>query len=188
MAHFFNNFPSVEYDMGRVNVPLTIQNPLVRFKLQDILKGRSALYYEHIVEEDQSAQFIANRYYGDVTLDWVIFLVNDIFDYEYEWPMNYQKFTAYVKSKYGSIESALNTTHHYEWIYQPREVLFDGTIIPEDVIIVDKTTFDSLGLNERREVSNYVYEENENEKKRNVKILQRQFLDQFLEEAESIFE
>ena len=92
MAHFFNNFPSVEYDMGRVNVPLTIQNPLLRFKLQDILKGRSALYYEHIVEEDQSAQFIANRYYGDVTLDWVIFLVNDIFDYEYEWPMNYQKF------------------------------------------------------------------------------------------------
>lgn len=188
MAHFFTNFPSVQYDMGRVNITLTVQNPLVRFKLLDILKNKSAIYYEHVVEDGQSAQYIANRYYGDVTLDWVIFLVNDIYDVEYEWPMEYQAFTSFVKSKYGSIESALNTTHHYEWIYQPQEVLFDGTIIPEDVIKVDATTFASLGINEKREVSNYTYEENENERKRNIKILQREFLDQLLSEAESIFE
>jgi hypothetical protein len=188
MAHFFNNFPLVQYDIEKTNRFNTVQNPLLRFKLLDILQNRSALYYEHIVEEGQSAQFIANRYYQDVTLDWVIYLVNDIQDPIYGWPLDYQVFTEFVKSKYGSIESALNTVHHYEWIYQDQQVLFDGTLIPEDTINVDATTYASLGANEKREVSNYTYEERENEKKRQIKILQREYLDQFLAEAESIFE
>ena len=188
MVHFFNNFPSVEYDMGRTGVVQNIQNPLVRFKLLDILKNKSALYYKHIVEEGQSAQFIADNYYEDVTLDWVIYLVNDIYDTLYDWPMDYQVFTEFVKSKYGSIETALNTVHQYEYIIQEQTVLFDETIVPEEVLVVDKTTYDGLGINEKREVSKYTYEERLNDAKRSIKILQRELLDQFLAEAESVLE
>ena len=188
MPFFFANHPSVSYDVQKNGVPNIVQNPLVRFKLQQVLENRSALYYTHNLQEGQSLQFIAKRYYNDVTLDWIIYIINDIIDPYYDLPLDYQQFTAFVKSKYNSVESALNTVHHYEQIIQTQSILFDGTIVPEKSIIVDETTYNGLATTERREVSNYTYEERQNEKKRDIKILHNDFIPNFLNEAESIFE
>ena len=78
MPFFFANHPSVSYDVQKNGVPNIVQNPLVRFKLQQVLENRSALYYTHNLQEGQSLQFIAKRYYNDVTLDWIIYIINDI--------------------------------------------------------------------------------------------------------------
>ena len=56
------------------------------------------------------------------------------------------------------------------------------------MLVVDKTTYDGLGINEKREVSKYTYEERLNDAKRSIKILQRELIDQFLAEAESVLE
>jgi len=188
MTFFFKNHPQVSYDIQGNGVPRTVQNPLVRFKLLDVLKNRTALYYTHDIQEGQSLEFIANRYYGDSTLDWVIYIVNDIIDPQYDLPLDYQQFVAFVRSKYNSVESSLNTIHHYEHIYQTQSVLFDGTIVPEKTINVDLTTYNGLVATDRREVSNYVYEEELNESKRSIKVLHVDYLVDFLAEAESIFE
>ena len=102
--------------------------------------------------------------------------------------MDYIVFTSFVRSKYGSVETALNTVHQYEHIIQEQTVLFDGAVVPEEFLVVDKTTFDGLGINEKREVSKYTYEERLNDNKRSIKILQRRFLQNILDEVESIFE
>ena len=188
MTFFFKNHPLVSYDIRGNGVPRTIQNPLVRFKLLDVLKNRTALYYTHDIEEGQTLEFIADRYYGDSTLDWVIYIVNDIIDPQYDLPLDYQQFIAFVRSKYSSVESALNTIHHYEHIYQTQSVLFDGTNVPEKTINVDLTTYNGLVATDRREVSNYTYEEELNESKRSIKVLHVDYLVDFLSEAESIFE
>lgn len=188
MAFFFSNHPRVSYDISKNNNFVKATNPLVRFKIQDIIKNTTAIYFKHTVEEGQSIQFIAQRYYGDSNLDWVIMITNDIYDILYDWPMDYQVFTEFVKSKYGSVETALKTVHQYEHIIQEQTVLSDETIIPEEFLVVDKTTYDGLGINEKREISKFGYEERENEKKRSIKILQRRFLQNILDEAESIFE
>mgnify|MGYP003632662575 CR=1 FL=1 len=188
MTFFFKNHPLVSYDIRGNGVPRTIQNPLVRFKLLDVLKNRTALYYTHDIQEGQSLEFIADRYYGDSTLDWVIYIVNDIIDPQYDLPLDYQQFNAFVKGKYGKVETAINTIHHYEHIYQKQSVLFDGTIVPEKVIIIDATSYASLPVTDRREVSSFTYEEKLNDSKRTIKILGTDYLGQFLSEAESIFE
>jgi len=188
MAHFFENHPQINYDLLKNNKPRTIQNPLVRYKIKDTWKDRSAVYYKHIIEENQSAQFIAHRYYQDVTLDWIIYVVNDILDPLYDWPLDYQPFLNFIKAKYDSVESALNTTHHYEWIYQAKQVLYDNTIVPEKKIIVDATTYAGLPVDSKREVSNYTYEQELNDAKRNIRILRSEYIDLFISEAESIFE
>jgi hypothetical protein len=167
---------------------MSIQNPLVRFKLREIIKNKSILYYTHDIKEGQTCEYIANRYYGDSTLDWVIYIVNDIIDPQYDLPLGYQDFINYVKSKYNSIESALSTTHHYEQIIQSQSVLFDGTIIPEKYITVDLTTYNGLPINEKRDISNFTYEERLNESKRTIKILHKDFLINFINESERIFE
>lgn len=185
---FFNNYPKINYDLLKNNRPSAIQNPLVRFKLKDILKSKTALYYTHDVQDGQSAQFIAHRYYGDDTLDWVIYVTNDIIDPQYGWPLNYQDFINFLKAKYGSVATAQSTNHHYEQIIQTQSVLYDGTIIPEKSIEVDYDTYVTLTNSERRSIDCYTYEEKQNEKKRTIKILHKNYLTQFLNEAESIFQ
>jgi hypothetical protein len=188
MPFFFNKHPSISYDLLKNSRPKTIQNPLVRYRLQEVLKNKAALYYTHDLKEGQSVQYIAQRYYGDSTLDWVIYVVNNIIDPQYDLPLGYQDFINYVKGKYGSVESALNGVHHYEQILQSQSVRFDGTILPEKYITIDATTYAGLSATEKREVSNFTYEERLNESKRTIKILHKDYLTQFLAEAESIFE
>ncbi len=65
MTFFFKNHPSVSYDVQKNGISHTVQNPLVRFKIQELLKSRSALYYTHDIEEAQTVQFIADKYYDD---------------------------------------------------------------------------------------------------------------------------
>ena len=188
MPFFFENHPRISYDVLKNGVPQRAQNPLARYKIQEVLKTRSALYHTHNIEEGQSLQFIAHRYYNDITLDWVLCVINDIIDPQFDLPLDYQEFLSFVRAKYGSTESALTTVHHYEQILQAQTVLFDGTIVPEKAIIIDATTYGTLDVANRREVSNYTYEERLNDAKREIKILDRDFLEQFLAEAESIFE
>ncbi len=188
MAFFFKKFPKIQYDLERDGFDKTIHNPLVRFKLKDILKSRTALYYTHSLNEGETAQFIAEKYYDDSTLDWVIYIVNDIIDPQYDMPLDYNNFVNYVKGKYGSVETAMSTVHHYEQIIQTQSVLYDGTIIPEKVIEVDATTYAGLAADEKREIDCYEYENRLNNDKKTIKILHLNYLQNFLEEAESIFE
>ena len=188
MAHYFDNHPLIDFDLLKDNKPRTIKNPLVRYKLRDVWKERSAIYYTHTVEEGQSAQFIADRFYGDVTLDWVIYKVNEIIDPLFEWPLDYNPFINFIKSKYGSVASAQGTLHHYEWKYQDKQVLFDGTIVPQKYFEVDAETYAGLPVDQKREVSNYTYEEEKNDDRRIIKVLDSVYLNTFLDQAESIFE
>lgn len=188
MPHFFENFPTIDYDLQRNGTIRTIQNPLVRFKLLEALKNNTVLYYTHDIREGQTVQYIANRYYGDSTLDWVLFITNDILDPVYDLPLDYQDFVNFVVNKYGSIESAMNTVHHYEWIYQSSSKLSDGTIIKEKKLEVDSTTYAGLSVSEKREVSNYDYEVDLNDSKRTIKVIHKDYITKLLNETKSIFD
>lgn len=188
MAFFFNKHPLIRYDLENTGIPKVIRNPLVRFKLREIWKDKTALYYTHDIQDGQSAQYIADRYYNDITLDWTIYIINDIIDPQYDWPLEQNDFTNFVRAKYGSIEAALGETHHYEWIYQKENKLYDGTNIPEKKIIVDAATYAGLPIDDKREVDNYTYEDELNNSKRTIKIMTNEYLPQFLAEAEGIFE
>ena len=97
MSYYFKNHPQIEYDLLKNKQPRTIQNILSRYKLLDILKTKTAIYHTHDIEEGQNVQLIADKYYGDITLDWVIYLTNDILDPLYDWPLGYYNFLNYIK-------------------------------------------------------------------------------------------
>ena len=116
MSFFFRYHPTTEYTLkGKT---FTFQNMFLRYRLLKVLENRSMLYYEHELVEGQSLQYIAERYYEDSSLDWVILITNNIVDPQFDLPLEYQDFINYVKGKYGSVESAMGTTHHYEQIIQ----------------------------------------------------------------------
>ena len=192
MSFYFKHFPFVEYDIFGDNNLQLVQNPLIRFKIKDTLdKFYWAGFLEYVVQGEETASEIAYRIYGDETLDWVIYITNGIIDIKYDWPLGYNQFNNYIAAKYGSVENASNTQvtdniHHYEWIIQQRQTLFDGTFLPEKVLVVDETKYLSLIDNERRIVRNHEYELKLNEEKRNIKILKEEYLQQFLSEIKSV--
>ena len=190
MSFYFRDFPSVNYQIEDYNINEVVQNPLVRFKILDVLRNVKFLYQEYIIEEE-SASEIAFKLYQDETLDWVIYITNNIIDPKYDWPLGYRDFINFIVKKYGSVENASRETttdniRHYEWIVQQQQVLFDGTKIPERRLIIDKAKYDTLPVSERDIVRNFEYEQRLNDSKRNIKILRSEHLQQFLSEVKTV--
>tara|TARA_B110000211_G_C14058285_1_gene544374 strand:- start:1089 stop:1673 length:585 start_codon:yes stop_codon:yes gene_type:complete len=192
MSFYFKHFPFVKYDISGDNTLQLVQNPLIRFKIKDTIdKFAWAGFLEYVIQEEETASEIAYRIYEDETLDWVIYITNNIIDIKYDWPLGYNQLNNYIIAKYGSVENASDTTttdniHHYEWIIQQRQTRFDGTVLPEKVLIVDEAKYLSLIASERRIVRNHEYELNLNEEKRNIKLLKEEYVLQFLSEIKSV--
>ena len=114
-------------------------------------------------------------------------MTNDIIDPYYDWPLNYLNFNNYMKSLYGSVASAKTSIYEYRQILNQQSVLFDGTIVPKRTIVVDLNTFNSLPAASRETIYGYNYYEEENNKKRRIKIIDKEFVSIILNEVENIF-
>ena len=66
-------------------------------------------------------------------------------------------------------------------------MLFDGTIVPKRTLVVDETTYNSLGVNERESIDKYQYEIELNDQKRQIKIVDPQQVSRLLNSIEDIF-
>ena len=187
MAFYFRPFPLIRYDIKKNKLPLLLTNVTARYKIRDILKNRVAIYYDYIVKDGDRPDNIAFKYYEDETLDWLIYLVNDIIDPYYDWPLDQDAFNRYIRTLYGSVAGAKGTVFEYRKIITKQKVLFDGTNVPERYIVVDQNTYNTLGTTDRREVDAYEYYEEENNNKRRIRLLDKRFAANVKSEVEVIF-
>lgn len=184
---FFEPFPSVEYDLLKNGKPSTITNIFLRYKITQAFADKTAVYYTYNIKDGERPDVIAAKYYEDASLDWVILLTNNIVDPQFDWPLSRQAFTDFIVSKYGSVSAANEQVHHYEEIVQQQQVLFDGTVLPEEYYEIDLTTYNTLPDGSKREVTAYEYEERINESKRNIKILAEEYVFDTVNSIREIF-
>ena len=187
MAFYFRPFPKISYDIKKNKLPLLLTNVTARYKIRDALKNKVAIYYDYIVKDSDRPDLIAFKYYDDETLDWLIYLVNDIIDPYYDWPLSQDAFNKYMKTLYGSVDVAKATVFEYRKILNKQSVLFDGTIIPERFVVVDQNVYNGLATDLRREVDAYEYYEEENNEKRKIRLLDKRFVGLVVAEVETIF-
>lgn len=187
MSYYFEPFPLISYDLKKNNNSTVLTNIATRFKMTNVFQNLNAVYYNYSVKEGERADHIAFKYYDDASLDWVIYLINNIIDPEFEWPLDKKSFNNFITKKYGSITTATSQIHHYEQITQSHNVLYDGTIIPEEVVEVDLQTYNTLNADARKIIYSYDYEVNENDKKRDIKLLAREYLRLVLNNIEFAF-
>lgn len=81
-------------------------NILARVKIDDTLVSNASIYYPYEVKEGERPDHIANNYYNDPTLDWLVYYSNKLLDPYFEWPLAEQEFNRYIIDKYGSLEEA----------------------------------------------------------------------------------
>ena len=188
MPFFFDPFPTVEYDVKKNNKLELLTNVTVRFKLQEVLNNRVSILYNYSVKDGERPDVIAHKYYGDSSLDWIVLLTNGIINPHFDWPLDSATFNKFIKNKYGSRSVAAAQVHHYEKILRSQNVLFDGTIIDEKTVWVDQDTYNTLDPSERKIVYSYDFENELNEKKGQIKILDKRYVTQIVNEVDAIFQ
>ena len=187
MAEYFSPFPKVTYDIKKNNKPLMLTNITVRFKLKQALQSKNVVYYRYEIQDGDRPDVIADIYYKDSTLDWLVLLVNEVIDPLFEWPLDLRSFENYVQKKYGSLSVAKAGVHHYEKILNSQSKLYDGTIVPERTVIVDETTYNNITDGMRRSISNYDYETDLNDSRRVINLLDRVYVPDVLSAVKGIF-
>ena len=186
MAHYFKPFPTISYKLPGMTPTIAVTDITRRFALTTLLKNNAAIYFDYEVKDGDRPDIIADKYYEDQTLDWLVLMTNEMHDPYFKWPLPYQNFVNYIRQKYGSVSVAQGTIHHYEKTIQALSFNNDGTLIPKRTAIVDYTTY-LADIANSRIVYSYTHEEELNESHRNIKLLDERFLGIVIDTHRRIF-
>ena len=185
MSEFFQHYPQINYDISGLKPTKTKSaiNIMIRSKIKSMVLDNIVAYFPYTIPEAERPDVTAYKQYGDVKYTWLIFLINDIQDPIFGWPLNIREFGAYIKNKYGTLSYAQSTVHHYERTIRER-VEATGTSEPfsKATIEVDLTTYNTLAVGSRRIVYYYDWEVERNEDKRNIKLIDKNFVSDILAE------
>ncbi len=118
MAHYFKHLPDFDcvsmLPNAKINDYIQIKNFFKRGKIFEEVFNNLVFFDKYIIEGDERPDIVAKKYYNDATLDWIIFLSNNIVNVQDEWPMSQDSFDKTMIQKYGSYDNLYNGIHHYE--------------------------------------------------------------------------
>ena len=113
MAKYFNFFPTTAYTNSDDSTAYdTVTNIISRFAFEDSLKQNSSLFYPYTIQDGDTPEMIASKYYGSPEKHWIVLLFNNIIDPQYDWPLDERTLIKYINDKYaheGAIHSPYQT-------------------------------------------------------------------------------
>lgn len=110
MAKYFNFFPKTFYSSNNSTSGLdTVTNIIARFSFEQTLKTNSSAFYKYSIQDSDTPEIIAHKYYGNAESHWIVLLFNDIVDPQFDWPLKYDDLIDFVDAKYTA-NGAANTT------------------------------------------------------------------------------
>lgn len=125
MARFLNLFPKIPYDINRNKYAYSdyelVTNLTFRFGIIKNVLSSISSYFLYTITDADTPEILSEKIYGDPESYWIILYANDMYDPQYDWPMNYDVFNKYITKKYGSLSSAKTTIHHYEKVVSRTE-------------------------------------------------------------------
>ena len=213
MARFFNYFPKTVYTANtNVGGLDTVTNIIARFGFEQRLKTNSAAFYKYSVQDSDTPEIIAHKYYENSERHWIVLMFNDIIDPQYDWPLRYENFISYVDSKYTANGAAnttvqtglawamnINNVHSYYKVVKRTSA--DGTVI-EEKLQVDANTYANVAATSssitlqsgniitqavtKEKKTYYEYEMEKNEEKRNIILLKPEFVPQIEKEFKKV--
>ena len=192
---YFRYVPNFEY-VSRTNDKsisdyTNVKNLFKRVKLREDIFQDLTYFTKYQVIGDNRPDNVAHEVYDDANYDWLVMLSNNIVNLETEWPMSQESFEKYLLNKYGSYENLYNIKHYEtsEIVDSRKRIIVPkGLIVPSDYSI---TYFDT-GLNQYVtrsgliEVTNYNYELNLQNEKRNIFLLKPYYISLVLDDLDRL--
>jgi hypothetical protein len=186
---YFNTLNKiVQYDNQGVGRVFT--NLLNRVSIISELLKNPLIYYEYTMQEGDTPEIIAAKYYGDSYRYWIVLFANELLDPQWNWPLSNRVFEEYVTAKYPNIQTTVEIHHREKILTQ-----YDSGTNTETVNRVKISEFDYNQLVEsnyykslptgdvsvkitKREVTYYEYEMELNDAKKTINLLNNRYVDQ----------
>lgn len=197
---FFSLFPTILDQNGILLTDITI-----RTKFKDIWLNNNRLYYSYNYQDHDRPEDIAHKYYGDQGLGWIILFSNRIINPNFELPLSSQQFQDYLNQKYytqgqqndppiSGADYAMITVdpvygyqkqvtlgYSYDTIIENYVIDEDtyNNLIPINTTVNDPITGESIQYSENARtplVMIYDTEFQNNENKREIKILKKEYV------------
>ncbi len=169
---YFDAFAKVKYK------GFIVPNLVKRAALTDseIIFNNPYVLYPYTVKDDERPEDVAYFYYGDPEMVWLVYYANKIVDPYYEWPLNNENLNKKIISEYKhkTLETdilawSMNTTINDNILYY----------ISDNGIKINPLTYSNISnQNDYRPVRIYEYEFEQNEKKRNILLINKIYANQ----------
>jgi hypothetical protein len=183
---YFNTLPKVVYTDNGVSRVYT--NLMARASVVPEFLKSPAIYYKYSIQEMDTPEIIAAKYYGDSYRYWIVLFTNELLDPQWSWPLNGRAFEDYVNQKYFEVDPK-RVVHHYEKSITQFNTSYLTTVTntviidDEDYQFVDALNY-SKNINgelveftiEKKAISLYEHELRLNEAKRDINILNSSYV------------
>lgn len=205
MAKYFNYFPTTFYTNSNTSTALdTVTNIIARFSFENELKENSSLFYPYDIQDGDTPEMIANKYYGTPEKHWIVLLFNDIIDPQYDWPLDQRTIIKYINDKYSAngaantpsqtglawSQSTNNVKTYYKTVVRVSSEPTKDTITEK--IEIDANTYANVVAStavytlqngkqvtetiSKSKLTYYDYEIEQNESKRKIRLLKSEFV------------
>ena len=191
---------------------IVIKNIFRRVKLLDYLKDATSLFNKFIIGDGDRPDTIAEILYGDSRLDYIVILVAGITNINHEWPLQDYQVYDYALAKYKTEEEMMKIRYYETFEIkddQNRQILPPNLIVDADFKMYgsstqagsvrynliseagntqldDKDEYTVVTDKIARAVTNLEYEYSENEKKREIDVLNSGYLQTFINDLRDI--
>lgn len=197
MSKYFRYYPQTQYAFA--NGSFTIEKSVKNISLKTVLlDGLSQddpyAFLRYTIVENEKAEDIADFYYDDPAMSWLVYFANDIVDPYTQWPKTYENFTEYFRKKYASqalptgtdaIVWGQNTTRTDNIVHWKKTD--DETIlISPDSYIRAQTFNGDFVAGEWTAVRRFDYEMEENDELRNIILVNTSYAQTVLENLRSL--
>jgi hypothetical protein len=205
---YFNTLPKILTNDNKNNA-IVLTNLLARAELVQNLMTNPLMFYEYNIQDGDTPDIVASKYYGDSYRYWLVLFSNQILDPQWGWPLSSQQFTLYLTDKYAAAANTdANTVLSYTsaTVYEYRKIVTttDQTTLKttSKTFIIDyetylatmdstKTVTFSNGTSATETiatdaVSIYDWEVEQNESKRTIKLINAIYAPQFESQFKSL--
>lgn len=203
MAKYFNYFPKIVYSANNNTAGLdTVTSITSRFNFTDNFKLNSSIFYTYDVQESDTPEIIAGKFYKNPERHWIVLMFNDIIDPQFDWPLKSSELINFIDKKYTANGAANTTTQTgLAWAMSTNNVQAYYKVVTKtnqdnidfiEKIQIDANTYanvaattQSFTLNSgdvitqkvtKEKLSYYDYEVVENESKRTIKLIKPEFI------------
>jgi len=164
---YFEKFPVYQYDLEDTQEQVLITDILRRVNLRSNVAANTLVFDFYDVKEGETPDIVADKYYDDPELHWVVVTINNITS-RYDWPLDQVALSDFVNDKYSNPDGI----HHYEI----NATSGDTT----KKLTVSSDTSGALP------VTNYEHEETLNDNKRRIRMLDRAYVSKFTDEFKNL--
>ena len=197
MSKYFRYYPQTQYAFanGSFTIEKSVKNISLKTVLMDNLSQNDPYsFLRYTIREDEKAEDIADFYYDDPAMSWLVYFANDIVDPYTQWPKTYENFTEYFRKKYASQalptgtdaivwgQNATRTDNIVHWKNTDDETM----LISPDSYIRAQTFNGDFVAGDWTAVRRFDYEMEENEKLRNILLVNTSYAPIVLENLRSL--